>query len=62
MNHLYNGLKLQLLTFERSSHGSTNNIAIAPKKNGVSIQILSDSPIQPSQVAGWYNQSNDGII
>ena len=33
MNHLYIGLKLQLLTFEVSNHGSTKRIAIAPNIN-----------------------------
>ena len=28
------------------------------KKNGVSIKILANFSIQPSQITGWYNQSN----
>ena len=54
-----NLILISLTTLIFGQNNRITNIAIAPKKNGVSIQILSDSPIQPSQVAGWYNQSND---
>ena len=35
-----------------------NKILISPKKNGMSINILSDMPLNKSQVTGWYNESN----
>ena len=35
-----------------------NKILISPKKNGISINISSDIPLNESQVAGWYNESN----
>ena len=35
-----------------------NKILISPKKNGRSINILSDLPLNKSQVTGWYNESN----
>ena len=54
-----NLILISLTTLIFGQNNRITNISIAPKKNGVSIQILSDSPIQPSQVAGWYNQSND---
>ena len=35
-----------------------NNILISTKKNGISINISSDVPLNKSQVTGWYNESN----
>ena len=35
-----------------------NKILISPKNNGISINISSDIPLNESQVAGWYNESN----
>ena len=35
-----------------------NKILISTKKNGISINISSDVPLNKSQVTGWYNESN----
>ena len=54
-----NLLLLSLASFIFAQENQIKNIIIATKKNGVSIEILSNFSIQPSQIAGWYNQSND---
>ena len=56
-----NLLLLSLASFIFAQDNQIKNIVIAPKKNGVSIEILSNSSIQPSQIAGWYNKSNDFV-
>ena len=35
-----------------------SQISISSKKNGISINILSDIPLDKSQVTGWYNDTN----
>ena len=53
-----NLLFLSLATIIFGQNNRIENIDISTKKNGVSIKILANFSIQPSQITGWYNQSN----
>ncbi|MEC7798612.1 MAG: hypothetical protein VX517_01000 [Candidatus Neomarinimicrobiota bacterium] len=53
-----NLLFLSLTTIIFGQNNRVENIDISTKKNGVSIKILANFSIQPSQITGWYNQSN----
>ena len=53
-----NLLFLSLSSIIFGQNNRIENIDISTKKNGVSIKILANFSIQPSQITGWYNQSN----
>ena len=53
-----NLLFLSLTTIIFGQNNRIENIDISTKKNGVSIKILANFSIQPSQITGWSNQSN----
>ena len=51
-------LILFLLNIVFSQTKQISQISISSKKNGISINILSDIALDKSQVTGWYNDTN----